>query len=291
MSRKIFQMSVMGWDVNYCLEQMIFSPLLVEAGRNILLQWQKYFPAETNYTKKEFGVPSLIVRLDCVFSEEANLQVFEVEERPAGIGICVKINPCFAERLAVLRERWPVFTVLVSEDRRGSDDYLWTQVSIGPQKPSGNLFLIRAEPEQIEFHELLPFSVSSLLQKGNKAYGERMGWWKKVFDGQELPWDISFVLKPVQGSKARGLEIWDLAQNRPGSSTRSRILRTLAEYGSMYLQPLIDPLEDENGWKILRIFYGYDPLGGWICLGGLWNSRPNLRIHGAKDALFGPVVL
>ena len=65
--------------------------------------------------------------------------------------------------------------------------------------------------------------------------------------------------------------------------------------GAMFCQQLYPPMETsfkKFPWMIFRIFYGYDPgKRQWKCLGGNWNARHNLRIHGASDALFGPAVV
>ena len=198
----------------------------------------------------------------------------------------------FAENLGKLAKVWPEFKVLVSDARQGAgDDYLWREIVTPEQVQDSDLLIIRAEPEELEFHQFVNRSVSSLLEKGNKVYGEKFGWWRTVSGEDDLPWDSPFVIKPCQGSKARGLEIWDPIKKRQGCSTRSRINRTLSKTGKMYCQPFLEPIEREDGMMIYRIFYGFDPRSGeWACLGGRYDVRPNLRIHGASDAYFGALV-
>ena len=44
-------------------------------------------------------------------------------------------------------------------------------------------------------------------------------------------------------------------------------------------------------WMMYRVFFGYNlHHGRWECCGGGWVARPNLRIHGASDAICGPIV-
>jgi hypothetical protein len=102
------------------------------------------------------------------------------------------------------------------------------------------------------------------------------------------------VLKPLQGSKLRDLEIWD-PEHRPGSSVRAKVEQTLRSSGAMFCQQLFPPMETgitQFPWMIYRMFFGFDcGMGRWVALGGNWNARANLRIHGASDAVFGPAVV
>lgn len=69
----------------------------------------------------------------------------------------------------------------------------------------------------------------------------------------------------------------------------------LAKNEAMFCQKLYDPMAsgwEKFPWMIFRVFCGYNcQTKHWECLGGNWNARHNLRIHGASDALFGPAVV
>ncbi|MEK7611476.1 MAG: hypothetical protein AAB486_03855 [Patescibacteria group bacterium] len=284
------------WTVNMATRIIVFPRWAVEAGRELLPEWQRLFPKEETWVQREVGTPSLIVRLDCTIVESA-LRVFEIEERPAGIGITGQINPQFRERLEGLRVQWPLFSVVVSKQRQGCDDNLWAQI-LGLDEYRDGLVMVRAEPEEPEFHRLTPFSVSSVRMKGNKSYGVDLDWWRRVASPEELPWDEPFVLKPLQGSKCHDLEVWVPKTSRhfdqvKGASTRTRVARTLLRNGAMYCQPFHSPMSFEDDPRmrmILRVYYGYEPqASSWQCLGGVWNARPNWIVHGASDAVFGPI--
>jgi hypothetical protein len=163
-----------------------------------------------------------------------------------------------------------------------------------------DLLLIRSEPEESFYHTFQHRSVSTLLNKGDKSYGERMGLWVRVKPENffQFPWEEGFCLKPLKSSKCRGVEIFHptnkkrKSKNRTrGSSTKTRIQKTLNQYGEMYLQSLIEPEDCPFflGNKIaLRVFFGYNiEKDEYEFIGGVWNSRPNLKIHGASDTVMG----
>jgi hypothetical protein len=280
------------WEVNVSSTAMQLPELIADAGKRAISKWQGVFPREDSWIQQQYNVPSFIIRVEGVPVEGNRFHFFEIEERPAGVGVTSKISQSFADNLGKMTDVWPEFKALVSEARMGAgDDYLWREVVTPDQVQDSDLLIIRAEPEESEYHRFIGRSVSSLVEKGNKVYGEKLGWWKTVSDEADLPWDSPFVIKQCQGSKARGLEIWDPIKKRNGSSTRTKIVRTLTKAEKMYCQPLVDPLDHEGGMMIYRIFYGFDPRSGeWVCLGGCYNVRPNLRIHGASDAFFGALV-
>lgn len=275
------------------------SPDLAEQGENILDKWQTAFPRENTWVQRELGIPSLITRLDATVID-GELKPYEVEERPGGIGLAYELNSTFRNRLDQIRTRWPDFGVVVSDNpqRRWNDDDKWAPIV---DKNTTGLVLVRAEPDEEQFHHLEEQSVSSLIEKGDKSYGVEMGLWEEVSDPNELPWAEPFVGKPLSGSKTRDVFVW-LPKSRykeytpPGSKspkgvhTQTKIKDALEDKGSMYVQPFYPPMETDNPefkYEIFRTFYGYDmEEGKWTHLGGFTNARNNLIIHGASDTLF-----
>lgn len=284
----ITTVAVGQWEVNFCKKVVPFPAWAAEQGAKFLGQWKHHFTQEDTWAQRVLEIPSLFVRFDCVI-QDGQLVVYEIEERPAGFGISSHVSPEFTRVLQTAANNWPEFRVEVSPLRRATDDSLWLQHM--DWNPGAELVLVRAEPEETEFHNLEGVSVSSLKAKGNKSYGVNMGWWKQVQKGQPLPWNEPFVLKPLKGSKVRDLQFWD-PQSRPGSSKRAVVEQELNKQSSMFLQRLHPPMKtgiEKYPWMIYRIFYAYNPSRkSWDCLGGNWNARHNLRIHGASDAVFGP---
>lgn len=282
------------WNVNCSDQAQIFPDSAVEQSLVLLSRWQGSFRKENTWSRRELGTPSLIIRLDCVV-HAGKLAVYEVEERPSGIGVSVILNPFFKKRLRQVLSTWPDFRVVISEKRAGTDDQIWMDALSWPRSTNSDaeLVLIRAEPEEAEFHHFESQSISSLIAKGDKAYGETLGLWHRVVTVDELPWERGFVLKPTQGSKMRDVEIWH-PHKWPGRTTRSRI-ETVLSRRVMFLQEMVYPMSTGNPkfeWMIYRVYFGYNIWTSlWECLGGTWNARTNLRIHGAPDAVIGPVVL
>jgi hypothetical protein len=268
----------------------------VNKGLELLSQWVNFFPKEFTWVEANYHVPSIIVRLDCVFWDHV-LYLYEIEERPAGIGLSYYLNSQFKSKLVGLKRKWPPFKSLISFNRKENDDRLWLQVlDLKEAEKDDCLLLVRAEPSEKDFYVFQNRSVSTLRTKGDKSYGEKMGLWREVSfsDFEEFPWEDGFCLKPKQGSKCKGIHIWnsELKNKVMGVSTRGQIERTINEFEKMYLQEYISPIMFELNRRKLymnyKIFFGYDPIqGDYICLGGVWVARPSLKIHGATDAVIG----
>lgn len=268
----------------------------------LIREWVGSFPKEDTWVQKNLGIPSLFIRLDCVVREDGNIGLYEIEERPSGLSTAKKINKRFSETLAEVRKQWPEFKVLISSKRTGDDDWGWDieKVTYEEALSSDSLLLIRAEPEELEYHAFESRSISSLIQKGNKRYGLSMGLWKEVtlHDFDNFNWNKGFCLKPFVGSKCSDIEIWYpglSAKDRKGSgaSSQNKIRETLEKNKSMFFQEFINPMISSNEENmILRVFFLYNPKDKeYEYAGGFWNSRgTNFKIHGATDTTFGPVV-
>lgn len=300
-----------GWETQVTDYKIEIPEETVREALDLIEKWTKIFPNEPTWVQTELGVPSLIIRIDGVV--QSSLAVYEIEERPAGIGISSLINRQFRTRLKEIEKEWPPFEVLISPRREKiGDDYLWRPVRVVSFEDLKKIkeetkaliqetkVLIRAEPFEEEFWHFASNSVSTIRTEGRKDYGEVLGLWRKVSDPNELPWEEGFVLKPLQGSKCKDIEIWPPPELKklPGTSTKSRIERRLRENGVMYLQSFFMPMEtppefrEKYRWMIFRVFFGFQPeKKEWTALGGLWNARSSIKIHGASDAIFGPLLV
>ncbi len=289
------------WQVRCSSWQETVSTVQASELATVLRAWQQVFSKEGTFAQTEFNTPSLLVRVDCAPSN-SGLGIYEVEERPAGVGIAAAVNAGFATRLAVWRLTVPEFKVVVSPRRGepGTDDYLWCPVA---ETDYLGLVLVRSEPDETEFHHLASRSISSIRTKGDKSYGVPLGWWREARSFERLPWQEGFCLKPCQGSKCRGVHVFPPKTSRPGgkagsgASTKSQVERALEVAGRMYLQPYQPPLRRElEGLEyrvIWRLFFGFEPAKkSWIPLGGIWTGRASsFRIHGSSDSLSGPLVV
>lgn len=286
------------WNFNKSEQVEVMSIDIQEHLRGVIENWAGVFIWEDTYVRRHCHVPSLLVRVDCVPTSNV-VGIYEIEERPGGVGLTRAINCQFADLLTKVESGWPAFGIVVSPRRKdGTDDFLW-RPTVNPETYQGAL-LIRADPDEQEFHILARRSVSSLCSKGDKSYGIELGWWKSVERQEELPWDEGFCLKPLQSSKCEGVHIFPPKGTRSslGGSTRGQIRQELKQRHEMYCQPYIHPKPWDNSdgvqyFGIWRAFFGYDLVHrSWMPLGGVWNAVPNsLRVHGGKHAVFGPLVL
>jgi len=290
-------------NVNLAPENFVsVSASVADQCRTMVERWVQVFPIEDTFAQREWGIPSLLVRLDCVERPDGIVGVYEIDDRPAGVGLSLRLhgdNSDFACRLAGIRKFWPDFRYLVSASRREMDDSIWLKRSDGTDN---SLLLFRAAPNDHHLSDLMPRSVSSLRREGDKSYGVALNWWKRVskVDVDRLPWHESFVIKPCQGTHSREIYIWhphgrSLGCN--GLATKTKIIGRLSASDAplFYLQPFIQPMSSGiAGYASMmyRIFFGYVPTSrSWLCLGGCATARSSFKIHGAEDSLFLPLRL
>jgi hypothetical protein len=283
------------WNFGVSEKQIELQSPIIEQCDDAIDMWLKYFPFESTWIQNNYGVPSILIRLDCVVNANGKLELYEVEERPCGAGLVSKFNPFFKDRLDSVRKSWPDFEAVVSPERKYSDDLEWLPSYGG----NGSLVLVRAEPYEKEFHHFQSRSVSTIVTEGDKRYGVGMGLWSLVtpesFQNDEI-WKMPFCIKPLKGSKCMNLEIWhpeSRFKSGFGVSSRGRILKAIEREQRMYLQKFIEPMKVDGfeGNMIYRIYFGFDLLKKkYEYIGGCYNVRSSFKIHGASDSVFGPVV-
>lgn len=287
------------WSIRYIDAEVRLPQEINEQALNLLNTWQNVYPKEDTWVQRNYGVPSLLVRIDGTVVD-GQLKAYEIEDRPQGAGLSLSLNSEFKSRLEKVRETWPRIVAVVSENRKGTDDHLIYDVVHAPD-PSDKI-LVRAEPWEADFHKYQSNSVSTVLTEGDKSYGESMGFWNRINFPEEVDWNKACVVKPLQGSKAKDVMVWIPDKMVYGQKvtngvfTRTKIGNMiLAKNGEgVYVQPFYPPiplvLDDETQWMALRIFYGYNlQTRQWEALGGLSNSRKNMIIHGAQDTTFNPI--
>lgn len=279
-------------DLEICL-----NPDDIRWMQEFLDRWVDFFPSENTWIHRSYGVPSVIVRFDCVIRGESR-GIYELEERPAGGGLSKKINGVFANKLHRLQSDWLACGIdpgyVISHRREVLDDHLWL-----PPATDEHLIWPRVDHHESDYYHLQDRSLSVIATKGLKSYGIEMGLWKLVIDGENLPWHEPFVLKPLRGSKCSQVFVWwpDKKTAPEGAHTKSKITDALKIAGKMYLQEYIPAMSHPGlpGYGVfLRFFWGLNTLTGqYVPLGGMWMGRPgkygHARLHGASDALSGPV--
>lgn len=266
--------------------------------------WQAAFPYEATFAAREYGVPSIIVRFDGALDEDGVFHAYEIQEGCAWIGYAGVINPEFASARDMLaRDAWPPFKLLSPREPLHDDDLWLARATLDEARAdAGNLMIRRWLMEGLSEDErtsLLARSMKPVFVHCSKSYGETLGWWKRVTepDIDSFPWSDGFALKPLKSHGSADVVIWQ-PDARSGGATRSQVRATLQKRGAMYLQKLVSPQKTMLGEKpfhrILRPFFGFDPRSrAWAPLHGVWTARPApaMRIHGASDAVSGPLFM
>jgi len=167
---------------------------------------------------------------------------------------------------------------------------------------------VRALRNEEAYFALEPHALSTISQEGDKGYGIPMGLWFPIGANWRsvLPLESGCVLKPRYGSRFEHSIIVQTLSRKPGD-TRGKLdsgihgfsaARKAIESGSVaYWQPFYPPerapfLGGTNYGLLRRAYFGMDlDIGDYIPLGGLWVAHNTARIHGASNALFGPLQL
>ncbi len=278
-------------------------------------------PGYSNWMYDNLGVPSPIIRVD--FSPEKPDYPYEFEARPAGLGIYTEffggkeqVGRYFAGLSEYLGRPLGVQvlpSVFGGEGKkdRSLDSRTFAKNAGLPFFENGTrpneeyLLWARGGEEDIEavgsdrLSAIEAQSLTPVRDHGNKEYLARMGLATVLCDTAEIDFDTAFCIKPIYGSKSDGVGIFvPDGKKLPGTSTRTQILR-LRDYndakGGSLVQEYIPPaLVSEEGQKqqfmIFRIFAAFMPeTGQYEMFGGTYFTRPNVKIHGASDALVGKV--
>lgn len=301
-----------GWKHSISSTAIRLPSSAADEGVDIVNKWAEIYPSHGTRVTKEYGVPSLIVRLDTVY-RGGQYEIIEIEDRPCGIGATGEFNPAFKEARDTLRKKWPGIKWVGSPDRV-SDDELWLGKAISIEEAilSQGAILVRARPEDTAYHPLRVQSISTVLDEGmkeslvNLGYGTIVEWQDEGGCGEHegyvrgLP-SSPCVVKPLQGTRARNVIIHGVtskdAPSKKSGDTRGIgcIERKVKEHTRMLCQKFIRPLELDHlrGQNaMLRLFFGYDPdARSFVPLHGAYIADRSLILHGSTTSVFGPVVM
>ena len=304
-------MKIGRWEFNVGGER-ILGENRIAALKNVVQQWSATEAKirsndAANFSVREFGVPTILCRMDIAPFQQGcqetaiKSNLYEIEARPASLGILLSIYP-------QLIDQWKrVFRAcgcggFVSLKTEIQDDELAAKILDLPyfksvpsqQEP----FWIRTSPDDGQISEAS--SLVPIKKDGDKTYLLNMDIAREIKNTEDLPWENGFGIKPLQGIMCRDVLLWQssVPSSKRGSlgiATRKKIQNTLANNEKFIIQPFIPPaVEDINGngkqWTIWRIFFAYDvQRGQWEFAGGYWLRRPCMKIHGASDAVIGPL--
>lgn len=253
------------------------------------------FVDEPTLVQNKTGLPTYIGRLDYTVID-GEPQLYEFEERPSGLGISARVSAEFNSRIGEVLNRIGYFSVVLSGKRCATDDtFLGLQVITSEQAlKQDEPLLIRAEPEEDGLESLVARSISTVLTKGNKSYGERIGIFKTVDKPEDLPdRHTGFALKPRQGSKAKDVMIYHPKLTaKPGFRAYRKMLQAVTEM-PMYLQDLhlpVDTGHPEYPNMIYRLFVDFTS-GNPELIGGCYMARKDAIVHGSLHSVIGQLVV
>lgn len=294
-------------------------------------QWPACFNSEhANWMTDVFGVPSVVIRIDYTVTFEGKVNVYEIEDRPAGFEIdalaSAKAFNAFVETLKNISEyaNKPL-GICVSRGRMfNSDDFYWAQrlkdfggirMVFGevPTNPEDTIWFVRTLRDEKEYHALSPYSLTTIEYEGDKSYGIDLKLWKPLkyivggmdsFEGIyefnrtiEIPWNKPFVVKPGFGCRCENVHLYHPKRPSNGFSTKTKIEKAIANNEVYYIQEYYEPespafLPTEYA-MIRRCYLVFDIASkAYKVIGGQWEARPNChKIHGASDAVCGPLVV
>lgn len=291
------------WEIQVGSPRSIGRDLIQEMERFLNRKWKQVILEEIDHpwwSVNQLGIPSPIVRIDMAPAIEPGAIknfFYEVEVRPAGLGTMLSLVPERTEQWKKVLGQCQGFISQSSIQ----DDKLAAEILGIPyyeQIPSQleGPYWVRSDLREGEtVMRLENVSLVPIRQDGDKTYLVKLGLAERLQVPEQLDWYSPFVVKPLVGSKMKGVKIYlpKSLKLGPGGSTKSQILRTISELPCI-IQKFIPPKEDEifgrKGWTIWRLFFGWEvKYEKYEFIGGLWNWRPNLRVHGASDAVMGPI--
>jgi hypothetical protein len=240
-----------AWTFGWSTAPLILAPETVEQAQQVITDWSQIFPQENSWARQHAGVPSLCVRLDCTLN--GHLNVYDIYPNANGLSLTKELNTRFSQIFDITRQDWPADLTAA-----GSANH-------------------------------------------SRYYGLKLGFWREVssLDLEDLDWNNGFCLKSFSSASPRDVFIYKDDKNQlkkqgiGGASSFTKIRTVLEEQEKMYYQDYYQPMpaiSPEKKLMVLRLFFLYSLSGEqYLYAGGLWNSRNNLRVHGARDACFGAV--
>lgn len=287
-----------------------------------------YKPQYPYYFQKTTGFPSPIVRID--FSPMGKVSqigdcLYEIEARPAGIGIAVglfgltelKSYIAYLKKTLDTKIGAKVFPSIKgmrenTKDRRidtemfaSNVDLLYFDIDAIP--PDDMIIWARGgvEDEQMIDSQIIrkieSQSLTPVRDHGNKSYLIEMGLCERISSIDELDFDQPFCIKPEKGSKGQGIGIWIPGANKKGSgiigtSTRTAIEKMISSGNSYLKQRYIPAYQFEyKNMKYHLIYRVFAVLNlstnRYELIPSLYTARPNVKVHGASDSIIGIIRL
>lgn len=197
---------------------------------------------ELTFAQTNFGMPTLIGRVDCSVDAFGNIMPYELEDSPSGIGISDTVHQAIGANgvAQLVREHYESllgqvpFVIVAGARGHGTDDplvvgdenyfYEASNQSIPYKLGVDQLVIVKAIPGQPTsldgYRSLVDRSVCTMESEGDKTYGERIGLHQRVKSADDLHTDLqtgevrSQVLKRSVGSMAMGIKAYLTPEGR-----------------------------------------------------------------------------
>jgi hypothetical protein len=306
------------WQINLVTNpKLALQTWINEEIIKVLKRWSEVFPKEDTFASR-LGVPSMLVRVDFTlvgsFKEGTfKIGIYEIEDSPFGLGFLKESLP---EVESKINNELPwikdVVAIWPKERKKGGDDpLLWRTIYIHELNKL-NKEAIRLVAPRINNlpEELINKSIWPVNYREEKEYMVRLGF-AEAIDKSNVDLDklcnerarqFEGIVFKSDGARGEKVLIWPtksltkkvynwLGKSNFGVCKLNTIKEEIKNWKRVYIQPFLWPIPLQLNCKpyfgIFRIFYAYDTdTKEWVCLGGIFNLRPSLKIHGATDAVF-----
>jgi hypothetical protein len=279
--------------------------------------YQKDYDPQT-FAMSEFGVPSLLVRIDMspMRADDTHVGAYEVDASPAGVGVMAALGVDLlpiAKAFKGLGINEIGYATTMSRGKFKGDHELGVKtvsdhgikiwpIDINHQNGFSGPLWLRAGHENIELvKHLLPRQIIlSYHWGGHKRYLLNIGNARLLSECRAVAREFpeGCVVKPWNEWGSHGVMIWAAKPPyRKESMTLSRLDREIEiiidhrKEDSYLVQPFHPPeyLEKERlfrNWRILAVW----TRDGYQVVGVAWNARNSLLLHGASDTLWGSIL-
>lgn len=304
-------MEIGKWNIRVGKKEMVSVSVIRELELFLNEKWKGVVLEEIQnpwWSVSKLGIPSPLIRVDMSPTHEPNQvknSIYEVEVRPGGLGVFLSLS---AEKIELWKEIFKTcscrgfinFQSSIQDDRVVTDILGIPYYDGIPERMKIPYWLRTDKRNNNQLNKLEKNSLVPIALDGDKSYLVKLDMAKIINGERDLDFSQPFVIKPLIGARMEGVEIHIPStlqkeigingQSVVGASTKSRISRKIEEGKSYLLQKFIPPqkkiFNEEIGWIIWRLFFGWYQ-GKYEFVGGLWTWRPNIRVHGTNDAIFG----
>jgi hypothetical protein len=277
---------------------------------------------------KNFGVPSPIIRVEMspVPGDSLKNRIYSIGKRPALLGTLALLARQFPVRRRLISaglSRYPFNGFIqigdfVQDDRFVAEKILklpyYTEI---PEDTAGKYYWVRVDPRKQYpkrlFRKLEAISLVPIRSDGCNAELIALGMAKRlsvvlsrnfpwrdidkyatlqeIFDGV-LPWDKSFVMKPVQGTWGDNVEIYHQDETEvEKNAVKERMKNLVQTLGpeKLMIQPYIPDRVVERDTvpyhEIWRLYFVYLE-GKYAYIGGMTQGGRSRKVCGIDDTYF-----